>query len=199
VTHGNTTFDGQPIGQKSRRARAKLGIGFVPDRSAVFSTLSVTDNLAVSLSAKVGGHAFELVEAWSLFTALYERRTVQAGHLSGGERQMLAIAMALMSKPRLLMIDDMSCGLASSAVETLCQGILRLRAQYGLTVLIVEENIPLAVKLADRVYVLGGGRVVYEGLMEYRIRAAVEQPAAPRTASGSEFPALASEPRWKLV
>src|SRR5690606_17869871 len=98
-----------------------------------------------------------------LFPRLGERRTAVAGYLSGGERQMLALSMALLNTPRLMLIDEMSLGLAPAVVSQLHEVVRRLKSEFGISFLIVEQNANLALQLADHIYVLENGRVVFDG------------------------------------
>ncbi len=159
-------FAGQEIIGKSPSAIAKLGIAHVPEGRQVFTNLSVLDNLAM------GGYLFrrdkktfqETIErVLSLFPRLQERRDQLAGTLSGGEQQMLAIGRAMMTRPRLLILDEPSLGLAPVIVREVFGFLGRLHRQEGLTILLVEQVASVALKLADRGYVLERGRVALSG------------------------------------
>jgi branched-chain amino acid transport system ATP-binding protein len=156
---GRVTFLGQDITRRSPEAIVKAGMAMVPEGRGTFPELTVEENL------RVGGHARRRVvqadlDRWyDVFPVLAERKAQQAGQLSGGEQQMLAIARALMSEPRLLLCDEPSLGLAPVIVRNLFEVIKSLNAE-GLAVLLVEQNANLALEIANRVYVLESGEVV---------------------------------------
>ena len=162
-SRGGLRFFGNDIGAFSVEARVHLGIALVPEKRELFATMSVADNLLL------GGFRFgrrragdELDRVYSLFPRLRERHRQQAGTLSGGERQMLAMGRALMGKPRLLMLDEPSLGLAPLIVRDIFRIIADLRAT-GVAILLVEQNARAALAVADRGYVLETGRVTLEG------------------------------------
>ncbi len=140
---------------------AKLGVGLVPQGRFIFPSLTVKENLIMS------ARGFEKPESWSLdkiystFPILKERANLRGHLLSGGEQQMLAIARALMTNPRLILMDEPSEGLAPIIVKEVSKIILQLKKE-GLSILLVEQNLPMALKLSDYVYVLSKGVVVYE-------------------------------------
>jgi branched-chain amino acid transport system ATP-binding protein len=142
----------------------RAGIALVPERRRIFAPLTVLDNLSLGAYARRGqaraGQALE--EVYHLFPVLRERRTQVAGTLSGGEQQMLAIGRALMSQPRLLLLDEPSLGLAPLVVREIFRLLSALRRQ-GTTILLVEQNARMALQIADRAYVLETGRVKLEG------------------------------------
>lgn len=148
----------------------KLGISQVPEGRQVFKPLSVEDNLELGAYLRyVGREGKEPIrktkeEIFRLFPRLQERRQQMAGTLSGGEQQMLAIGRALMAKPKLLLLDEPSMGLAPLVVQEIFRVIEQLRDEQGTTVLLVEQNAKAALKLADRGYVLETGKVLLEGL-----------------------------------
>ncbi len=164
---GEIAFGGRSIVGLPPEAIVRAGISQVPEGRRLFTTLSVRDNLllgAYHLSwrekrARVRG---DLERICSLFPVLRERADQVSGTLSGGEQQMLAIGRALMSRPRLLLLDEPSLGLAPRAARTIFDAIPRFRGQ-GLTVLLVEQNARAALQIADRAYVLETGRAVMEG------------------------------------
>lgn len=176
---GRVTFEGQNIIGRSPESIVRLGIGHVPEGRQVFGTLSVMDNLALgayvhatrSWRDAIGyANSFlkkdpvrgNLSSVLELFPILSERRKQQAGSLSGGEQQMLAIGRALMSSPRLLLLDEPSMGLAPLVVKEILKLLLRMRDE-GLTILLIEQNATAALKIADRGYVLETGRVAVSG------------------------------------
>jgi branched-chain amino acid transport system ATP-binding protein len=162
---GDVSFDGRPIGDTDAADRVKLGIALVPEGRRLFSRLSVAENLTLgSWSNGDPAHRREMLERiHALFPVLRERTRQRAGTLSGGEAQMLAIARALMSRPRFLMLDEPSLGIMPRLVDQVMDSLRRLHESEGLTMFLVEQNVPAALDLADRGYVLQTGRVVLEG------------------------------------
>ena len=159
-TSGEIVFDGKRIG-RAPEATARLGIAHVPEGRGTFVELTVWENLR--LGAYTARHAPNFERALSYFPWLAERRNQAAGTLSGGEQQMLALARALMSEPRLLLLDEPSLGLAPKIVRELFAIVQKLNDDEGLTVLVVEQNANLALSHADRAYVLEAGRVALSG------------------------------------
>ena len=160
---GRLLFEGQDISKLGPRERVRLGIAISPEGRRLFKDLSVEDNL------KVGGliqpaHAFvqDRDKVLSLFPRLGERLSSLAGNLSGGEQQMLAIGRALMTRPRLLMIDEISLGLMPKVID-LCYRALELLRQEGLTILVVEQNTDRVLRMADDLCMLESGRTVWQG------------------------------------
>jgi len=143
----------------------KLGVALVPEGRRLFSRLSVAENLTLgSYSNTDPAHRRQMLERiHGLFPILRERAGQRAGTLSGGEAQMLAIARALMSRPRFLMLDEPSLGIMPRLVDQVMDSLRRLHEREGLTMFLVEQNVPAALDLADRGYVLQTGRVVLEG------------------------------------
>ncbi|MEO5844190.1 MAG: ABC transporter ATP-binding protein, partial [Caldimonas sp.] len=168
-SRGTIEYDGKPINLTSLEERVFLGMALVPEKRALFSTLSVGDNLLLGAYRQVRlGHkdsAKSLDEVFMLFPRLRERRAQLAGTLSGGERQMLAVGRALMGKPRLLMLDEPSLGLAPLVVRDIFATIAALRAT-GVTILLVEQNARAALEVADYGYVLEMGEIALEGPAE---------------------------------
>ncbi|WP_433385205.1 ABC transporter ATP-binding protein [Actinoplanes sp. CA-142083] len=161
---GRVRFGGADISRSKPDARAKLGLGHIPEGRGTFPFLSVEDNLRIGghlLKGRRERHAFE---TWfELFPILAERRKQAAGSLSGGEQQMLAVARALMNRPRMLLLDEPSMGLAPMVTASLFQKIEAINKQFGTSMLIVEQNANLSLKIANRGYVLESGRVVLHG------------------------------------
>ena len=168
-SRGTLEYDGAPIGLNSLEERVMLGMALVPETRALFGTMSVEDNLLLGAYRQVRlGHkdsAKSLDEVFMLFPRLRERRAQLAGTLSGGERQMLAVGRALMGKPRLLMLDEPSLGLAPLVVRDIFATIAALRAT-GVTILLVEQNARAALEVADYGYVLEMGEIALEGPAE---------------------------------
>jgi branched-chain amino acid transport system ATP-binding protein len=163
-TAGTITFEGEPIGGLSPRAILARGIAHCPEGRRVFPHLTVRENLEMGalLRTDGAGIAADLDAMCDRFPRLRERLRQAAGTLSGGEQQMLAIARALMSRPRLVMFDEPSLGLAPALVEQVFAIVREIRAA-GTTVLMVEQNAMAALQLSDRAYLLETGRVVRSG------------------------------------
>ena len=163
-SQGRIAFGGQAIERTSLEERVALGIALVPEVRALFGTMTVEDNLVLGGYAKArrAASANGLEQVYGLFPRLKERRRQQAGTLSGGERQMLAIGRALMGGPELLMLDEPSLGLAPLIVRGIFEIIQGLRAQ-GVTVLLVEQNARAALDVADHGYVLEMGAISMDG------------------------------------
>jgi branched-chain amino acid transport system ATP-binding protein len=140
---------------------SKLGISIVPERDKVFELMSVEDNLrAVSNSSS------DVTDAYELFPRLKELKSRTAGYLSGGEKQILAISMALMSKPRLLLVDELSLGLAPIAVSNVLRELLEIKKMLDLTILLVDQNALSVLRIAEMGYVIEDGHIVFAGRAE---------------------------------
>jgi branched-chain amino acid transport system ATP-binding protein len=161
---GTVTFEGRRITGKGPEEVVRLGVASVPEGRHVFPHLTVEENLAVGAMSRTDREAIRGDAAAFLerFPILGERSRQMAGTLSGGEQQQLAIARALMSRPRMLLLDEPSLGLAPMVVDRIFQLILELRSQ-GVTILLVEQNVHRALDVADRAYVLSVGRLVASG------------------------------------
>jgi branched-chain amino acid transport system ATP-binding protein len=163
VTAGRILYEGAPIEALPPHARVALGIAQVPEGRQVFAPLTVEDNLRLGAFRRGRAEtATTLAEVYALFPVLAEKRALAAGGLSGGQQQMLAIGRAMMARPRLLLLDEPSMGLAPLLVDQILDAVARLRAQ-GLTVLLVEQNASAALAIADRGYVLETGRIAHAG------------------------------------
>ena len=164
VTEGAIRFDGAAIAGEKPHLITRRGVGLVPEGRRLFPRLSVEDNLRLGAYARRGDPArFEpLSLVFDLFPRLKERLPQRAETLSGGEQQMLAIGRALMTQPRLLMLDEPSQGIAPKLVDDILAAVGRIR-DLGTTVLLVEQRLAEALELADRAYVLQTGRIVMEG------------------------------------
>lgn len=161
---GHVAFEGRDISRQTTEAIVQSGMTLSPEGRRVFADLSVRENLLLGAATRRDrAQVIEDMEGFfSLFPILGERSGQAAKTLSGGEQQMLAIARALMSRPRLLMLDEPSLGLAPRIVEGIFELVTKLRAQ-GLTILLLEQNATEALRISDRAYIMASGRVVYEG------------------------------------
>ncbi len=166
---GDIVFEGTSIAGFSPAAIVKAGIALVPEGRRVFPRLSVEDNLLLGAYARKDKEVAKDVERiYSMFPRLEERRKQQAGTLSGGEQQMLATGRGMMSRPRLLLLDEPSMGLAPLLVHQIFETIIDINEQ-GTTILLVEQNAHMALSIADRAYVLETGSVVKSGDAEEMI------------------------------
>ena len=165
-SRGHVLFDGQDLATATLEDRVMMGLALVPEKRELFTTMPVEDNLVLggyrAMRLRVPNWRGELERVYSLFPRLKERRTQLAGTLSGGERQMLAVGRALMSGPKLLMLDEPSLGLAPLVVRDIFSIISRLR-QDGVSILLVEQNARAALQVADHGYVLETGEIALEG------------------------------------
>ncbi|HZD88850.1 MAG TPA: ABC transporter ATP-binding protein [Pseudolabrys sp.] len=159
---GRLRFDGEDIERLPAHARVAVGIAQVPEGRQVFAPLSVEDNLRLGAYRRSAGKGDALARVYDLFPVLKERRASAAGNLSGGQQQMLAMGRALMSDPRLLLLDEPSMGLAPALVDQILDAVMTLR-NTGVTILLVEQNVVAALAIADRAYVIETGRIVLNG------------------------------------
>jgi len=162
-TSGEVRLASERITRAAPERVARAGVAHVPEGRGIFSELSVDENLRLGSYLRRGGFAVGFERVRGHFPWLEERRAQQAGTLSGGEQQMLAIARALMSRPRLLLLDEPSLGLAPLVVREIFRILGDLNEQEGLAVLVVEQNAKLALRSSSRAYVLEVGRVALEG------------------------------------
>ena len=163
-TEGRILFEGEEISGRATHQLVARGISMSPEGRGVFANLTVRENLQMGayLKKNKAEIAHDLERGFRMFPRLKERETQKAGTLSGGEQQMLAMARALMSRPRLLLLDEPSLGLAPLVVHTIFEAIDEIRGE-GTTILLVEQNAHAALKHSDRAYVLETGRIVMEG------------------------------------
>ena len=161
---GHIRFDGGDITREPPHKIVALGLSQVPETGKIFTGMSVLENLELGAFVAKARKEKEQSLKWvyEIFPRLEERRTQQAGTLSGGERQMLAIGRALMAKPKLLMLDEPSFGLAPILVQNMFEMIAKINEQ-GVTILLVEQNVQIALELAHRAYLLENGRIISEG------------------------------------
>jgi branched-chain amino acid transport system ATP-binding protein len=160
---GEILFAGQQLGQRTTEAIANMGIAHVPEGRGTFTGLTVEENLRLGGYTGANNLQAGMHRMYAYFPILADRRRQQAGALSGGEQQMLAIARALMMSPRLLLLDEPSFGLAPRIVESIFAIIERIRREERVSVLLVEQNASLALELADQAYLLETGYVVMSG------------------------------------
>jgi branched-chain amino acid transport system ATP-binding protein len=166
-TRGRVELDGASLVGRSTTSVVRRGLAHVPQGRGTFPELTVRDNLEVGAYVRKDKEIAEDIERWfEAFPRLAERRTQQAGSLSGGEQQMLAIARALMGRPRLLLLDEPSLGLAPIIVQDLFRRLGALNAEQGITMLVVEQNANLAFEIAHRAYVLETGQIALSGTSE---------------------------------
>ena len=162
---GEILFEGKPIIRKSPEAIARLGIAHVPEGREIYGELTVWENLLIGANYRKNWRDAkkECENVAGYFHRIAGRRNQQAGTLSGGEQQMLALARALVARPKLLLLDEPSLGLAPTIVRSFYELVNSLTHEMGLTVLVVEQNAGVALKSTKRTYVLEVGRVVMEG------------------------------------
>ena len=159
---GSVSFDGEDVTGRSTSYRIRKGMAIVPENRRLFAPMTVLENLEMGAYLHGGGKKEDFDRVYELFPLLYERRAQLAGTLSGGEQQMVAMGRALMSKPKLLLMDEPSMGLAPILVERSFE-IIRQVHEAGVAMLIVEQNANVSLSIADRGYVLSTGRLVLEG------------------------------------
>ncbi|MBI1846603.1 MAG: ABC transporter ATP-binding protein [Candidatus Rokubacteria bacterium] len=159
---GRIRFEGREIHRLPAHRVARLGLGLVPQGRRIFAPLSVAENLALGARGEAAPGAWTRERVYALFPRLRERAAQGGGTLSGGEQQMLAVARALMTNPRVLLLDEPSEGLAPIVVREIGRVLVALKRE-GLPILLVEQNFPLALRVADRVYVMNKGQIVYAG------------------------------------
>jgi branched-chain amino acid transport system ATP-binding protein len=162
-TTGQLSFEGARLFRRTPEAMARRGVAHVPEGRGTFATLSVLDNLRLGAWTQRGTSQRDLARVFEFFPLLYQRREQQAGTLSGGEQQMLALGRAMMAKPRLLLLDEPSLGLAPLVVREIFDALLRMN-ENGTTIVVVEQNATLALKAAKHAFVLETGRVVLGGV-----------------------------------
>jgi branched-chain amino acid transport system ATP-binding protein len=160
--HGSVRFDGEEVARLRSHQVARKGIGYVPEDRLIFTGLSTRENLEMGIK-KVGAKTrWSLDDAYRLFPRLSERADVKADLLSGGEQQMLTMCRTLMGDPKLIMIDEPTEGLAPQIVSQVGDFLLAI-AEQGISVLLVEQRLSIAMRVSHRVYVMGHGRIVFEG------------------------------------
>ena len=162
---GNIVFNGENIENKQPHKIVDMGICQVPEGRRIFSRLTVEENFRLGAHANEKGKYFEndIKEVYDLFPVLSDRKTQRGGTLSGGEQQMLAIGRALMSKPKVLLLDEPSLGIAPKLVNQIFVSIKNINKEKNVTIFLVEQNAKKALELADRAYVLVNGKVTIKG------------------------------------
>jgi len=161
VTEGAISFEGRRIDNLAPHETAARGVVLVPEREKVFPNLTVAENLIAPVKPRHARLQQDLV--FHFFPRLADLRNKAGGLLSGGERQMLAIASALVCEPKLLLIDELSLGLAPIVVDGLARQLAAIRSELGIAILLVEQSAPVALQLADYAYVMENGRIVLDG------------------------------------
>lgn len=162
VREGTVTLDGQDVTDKPTNQLVKEGVGYVPQSNNVFPSLTIEENLQMGLFLKPKEFSQRIAEMWELFPMLAERRKQRAGSLSGGERQSVAMARALMMDPKVLLLDEPSAGLSPVRQD---ETFIRTRQinKTGVTIIMVEQNARRCLQICDRAYVLDQGKNAYEG------------------------------------
>ncbi len=159
---GSIEFKGREIAGMKSHEIARLGLGYVPENRDIFPTLTVRQNLLLGRKSARQEGRWSMEDLFDLFPALRERADTEGGVLSGGEQQMLTMCRTLMGDPDLIMVDEPTEGLAPQLVETVA-GLLNEMAGRGLSILLVEQKLTIALRISARVYVMGHGEIVFEG------------------------------------
>ena len=157
---GSIEFAGRPVTPGAVHRNVQLGIGFVPQERNVFKDLSVERNLRI---AGLKRRNDDLARIWDLFPVLRARRNQNAGTMSGGEQQMVALGMALMTQPKMLLLDEPTTGLAPALANVVLETVDRISKTLGLAILIIEQNVPRTLRIADRAIIMKGGHVLSDG------------------------------------
>jgi len=167
VWKGTVTWNGKVVTNRSTQANVKDGIGFVPQGNQVFDEMTVLENLEIGgllLSKK--SFQTELKKIWMLFPELEQRKKQNSGKLSGGEKQMLSLGRALITSPKLLLMDEPSLGLSPKLVTFMMRHIQKINHEFGVTVLIVEQKVRKVLEISDQVYSIKLGKIAFSGASE---------------------------------
>lgn len=162
---GSINFKSQEIAGLNSYEIVRLGLGYVPENRDIFPDLTVKQNLLMGLKKKKNEVRVTMEDVYEIFPILEERKDVQAGYLSGGEKQMLTICRTLVGNPDLILVDEPTEGLAPKMVELLLK-IFQLIAKRGISILLVEQKLKLALEISDRIYVMSRGAIVFAGTLE---------------------------------
>lgn len=165
-TSGDIELDGADITNQKTRFRVEQGLGYAPERFNLFPYMSVKDNLLVGAYTVRNDIERNLAAVYKLFPRLEEREDQETATQSGGERQMVSLGRAMMSSPRILLVDEPTIGLAPKVCVEIAEVLKRLKAEMGLTVIMTEQNANFALSLAERLYVLESGRITASGTAE---------------------------------
>ncbi len=163
--NGNILIEGMPIEHKQPYEIARLGVSYVPDNLGIFPTLSVEESILLASHLSKRGGVWNLKSIYLLFPELQILKKNKAGHLSGGEKKMLSIGRALISNPKLLLIDEPTEGLAPLVVRNLIEAMKKIK-QSGVTILMADQNINLIKSIADEIYIIEQGSIKYNGTMD---------------------------------
>lgn len=165
IKKGIIRFDGQSVLDRPPYRIARLGIVLVPERRKIFETLTVWDNLRLAHGSPGIDREWsrKVDQLLTIFPRIAARKDQIAGYMSGGERQMLAIAQGILCEPKMLLVDELSLGLAPHLVQELMGQLHRLRQEFGISILLIEQDALSALEIADYGYIMEGGRIVYEG------------------------------------
>jgi branched-chain amino acid transport system ATP-binding protein len=162
---GAIHFDGRALGRTSVADRVAMGLRLLPEGRGIFPDLSVAENIDVVAARNVSaGALFGVADVYKLFPVLEERRTTRAGSMSGGQQQMLAMSLAMLGTPRVLLLDEPSIGLAPNLVARMFQQVHDVCRSHAMTAVLVEQNVAAAMKIADRVIIMNNGQIVFDGL-----------------------------------
>ena len=166
ATTGEIRFDGASLAGRSAAGIVRLGVGYAPERGHLFPFMDVKDNLLVGAHTAPGDVERNLRMVFDLFPVLEARQRQETGTQSGGERQMVSLGRALMSSPRLLIVDEPTIGLAPKVCTEIAAALRRMNRERGLTILMTEQNVDFAIRLADHVHVLETGTIRLSGTAE---------------------------------
>jgi branched-chain amino acid transport system ATP-binding protein len=159
---GAIYFDGRDVSSLETHERARLGIGYIPQGREVFTRMTVWENLKVGEMLQQPGEGVDYERVYDFFPILRERSGQRAGTFSGGQQQQLAIGRAMVGKPKLMLLDEPSEGIQPNIVKDIAKNIVKLNAELGLTVLLVEQNLDMIMGMAQRCYVMDKGRITHE-------------------------------------